>query len=36
MKEIENSGFGEGRRMIYKDWVDQNEVVLTLVKLKIN
>lgn len=36
MKEIENSGFGEGRRMISKDWVDQNEVVLTLVKLKIN
>ena len=32
MKEIEISDFGEGRRMINKDWVDQNELVLTLVK----
>lgn len=36
MKEIENSGFGKGRRMINKDWVDQNEVGFTLVKLKIH
>jgi hypothetical protein len=32
VKEIEISDFGEGRRMINKDWVDQNELVLTLVK----